>query len=442
MSVFGEIDQTMVSSRVVRLRDARLIDGTGAAPVDGVTLLVRDGRFAYVGPADGCPGIEVDDDVDLGGRTVVPGFFDVHVHFLMDNNGDFRNRLLSNFPTLTVFERAQRMRETLHGGVTTVRDLGGIDAGYREAVARGLVEGPRLHVAVRLISHTGGHADFRMPSGFDPCEILEPFNELADTPDEVRLATRRLLRDQADVIKICATGGVNSPSDQPEDEGLTVEEIAAVVSEARRHRGVPVAAHAQGTQGIKNAIRGGVTSIEHGYLVDDEAIDLMLERGTFLVPTLSTFHSRGEDFAAGAAVKKQRMAEAAMECLSEAVRRGVKIALGTDSGVGPHGHNLDELAHLTGIGLSPLAAITAGTLTAAELMCMDADFGSVETGKVADLVVCDGDPLADLGLLSDATKLNVVMQGGRIVKDTLPAGPDEARPGTRSPAVERRGQVR
>jgi imidazolonepropionase-like amidohydrolase len=419
------MDRTTSSDQVTMLSGARLVDGTGAGPVEGTAILVRDGRFEYIGPAAGCPKTEVDEVIDLAGRTVTPGFFDTHVHFLMDDNGDFRGRLLQDWPTVTVFERAQRLRQTLHAGVTTVRDLGGIDAGYREAVARGLIEGPRLQVAVRLMSHTGGHADFRLPSGFDPCEIIERFNELADTPDEARLATRRLIRDQADVIKVCATGGVNSPSDQPEDEGLTLEEIAAVVEEAGRHRGIPVAAHAQGTQGIKNAVRGGVTSIEHGYLVDDEAMDLMGEKGTFLVPTLSAFHGPGQDFSAGAATKKQRMAEVAMARLSEAAHRGVKIALGTDSGVRAHGHNLEELTHLTGIGLSPLRAITAGTLSAAELMRMDADFGSVETGKVADLVVCEGDPLDDIALLSDAANIVLVMQGGRVVKNTL--GPRQER---------------
>lgn len=414
------MDGTTAPARVTLLSGARLIDGTGAAPVDDTTLLIKDGRFEYVGPAAGCPATDVDETIDLAGRTVMPGFFDVHVHFLMDNNGDFRHRLLDNFPTLTVFERAQRMRETLHAGVTSVRDLGGIDAGYREAVAQGLIDGPRLQVAVRLMSHTGGHADFRLPSGFDPCDVLEPFNELADTPDEARLATRRLIRDQADVIKICTTGGVNSPSDQPEDEGLTLEEVKAVVQEAARHRGIPVAAHAQGTQGIKTAVRGGVTSIEHGYLIDDEGIDLMLERGTFLVPTLSTFHGETHDFASAAAAKKQRMADAAMTRLAEAVSRGVKVALGTDSGVRAHGHNLEELTHLTALGLSPLQAITAGTLTSAELMRVDDELGSVQRGKVADLVVCDGDPLGDIARLADPAQVVLVMQGGRIVKSTLP----------------------
>jgi len=178
---------------------ARLIDGTGAAPVDAAAAVIEDGTFTYVGPAHSRPTVTGETVIDLGGRTLLPGFFDCHVHFLMDSNADLTGRLLRNQPTLTVFERARRMRETLYAGVTTVRDLGGIDAGYREAVALGLIEGPRLNVALRLISHTGGHADFRLPSGFDPSELVGPFSELADDSAQARLATRRLLRDGADV---------------------------------------------------------------------------------------------------------------------------------------------------------------------------------------------------------------------------------------------------
>lgn len=397
---------------------ARLVDGTGAPPVQAAAVVVEDGRFAYVGPAGSRPVAEGEKVVDLGGQALLPGFFDCHVHFLMDSNADFTGRLLTNHPTVTVFERAQRMRDTLHAGVTTARDLGGIDAGYREAVALGLVEGPRLHVAVRLMSHTGGHADFRLPSGFDPSALVGPFSELADSPEEVLAATRRLLRDGADVIKVCATGGVNSPSDQPEDEGLTVEEIAAVVAETHRHRGRPVAAHAQGAQGIKNALRGGVTSIEHGYLIDDEGIDLMLESGAFLVPTLSTFLPENQPYTAKAREKKRRMADAAMPRLGEAIRRGVKVALGTDSGVGPHGRNLRELGCLVRLGMSPLEAIRAGTLDAARLLGMDETLGSVTPGKVADLVVCAEDPVADINVLGDPSNVTMVVQNGRIVKNS------------------------
>lgn len=410
----------------------RLVDGTGGPPVESATVVVEDGRFTYAGPESTRPagarpersgpersgaapgGATV---IDCGGRTLLPGFFDCHLHFLMDSNADFTGRLLTNRPTVTVFERAKRMRETLHAGITTARDLGGIDAGYRDAVAMGLIEGPRLHVALRLMSHTGGHADFSLPSGFDPSALLDPFSELADDPGEVRLATRRLLRDGADVIKVCATGGVNSPSDQPEDEGLTVEEIATVVDETRRHRGRPVAAHAQGTVGIKNALRGGVTSIEHGYLIDDEGIDLMLEKGAFLVPTLSTFEVGRDRFTAAAFEKKTRLAEAAADRLSEAVRRGVKVALGTDAGAVPHAQNLRELGHMVAkMGLSPLEAIRAGTLHAAQLMGLDESLGTVEVGKIADVVVCDGDPVTDIDLLGRPENVVLVMQDGRIVK--------------------------
>ncbi|GAA4627838.1 amidohydrolase family protein [Actinoallomurus vinaceus] len=397
---------------------ARLIDGTGAAPVESVAVVVDDGRFTYVGPEDSRPQIDGATVVDLGGRTLLPGFFDCHVHFLMNSNTDFTGRLLTNRPTVTVFERAEQMRTTLHGGVTTARDLGGIDAGYRDAVALGLIDGPRLHVALRLMSHTGGHADFSLPTGFDPGPLVGPVSELVDDPAEARLATRRLLRDGADVIKVCATGGVNSPSDQPEDEGLSVEEIKAVVDEVRRHRGRPVAAHAQGSQGIKNALRGGVSSIEHGYLIDDEGIDLMLEKGAFLVPTLSTFHVAREHFTPAAYEKKMRMAEAATERLSEAVRRGVQVALGTDSGVLAHGQNLKELGYMTKLGLSPLEAIRAGTLNAARLLSLDETLGTIEPGKTADLVVCDGDPTADIDILGDPANIVLVMQEGRLVKRT------------------------
>jgi imidazolonepropionase-like amidohydrolase len=220
------------------------------------------------------------------------------------------------------------------------------------------------------------------------------------------------------VIKVCATGGVNSPSDQPEDEGLTVEEIATVVDETRRHRGRPIAAHAQGAQGIKNALRGGVTSIEHGYLIDDEGIDLMLQKEAFLVPTLSTFDVEREHFTPAAFEKKQRMAEAAMERLSEAVRRGVTVALGTDSGVGPHAQNLRELGHMVKLGMSPLEAIRAGTLNAARLLGLGESLGTVEPGKTADLVVCDGDPIADISVLGDPANVVLVMQDGRVAKHT------------------------
>jgi imidazolonepropionase-like amidohydrolase len=371
--------------------NARLIDGTGNAPVDHATVIVEGDRFTYAGPAEGAPPALPDADVtDLGGRTLLPGFFDCHVHFVVESTGELFGKLLQTRRSLATFERAERLRRTLAAGITTARDLCGLDAGYREAIERGLIDGPRLHVAIRMVGHTGGHSDFTMPTGIDATSMVEPMGELVDNAHEARVATRRLLRDGADVIKIAATGGVASPTDQPDDEGLTVEEIALL---------------------------GGVTSIEHGYQIDDEGIDLMLERGAFLVPTLSTgdmLHEPG--LPRHIYEKKARLVDIANERISAAIQRGVKVAMGTDAGASRHGRNLRELAHLVGLGMTPAQAIRAGTLVSAELLGVADTLGTVTAGKLADLVVCDGDPLADIGVLAEPDNIVLVVQAGRIVK--------------------------
>ena len=401
-----------------RYHHATLVDGTGAAPVpDAVLDVTDDGLIAYAGPALDAPPAPSADTVDLGGRTLLPGFFDCHAHLCMTPGRGLLAGLTAD-PTVETFEIAERLRATLHAGVTSLRDLGGIPAGYREAIARGLVEGPRLQVAVKVISHTGGHADCSLPGGIDAAPHL---GELADSPDEARLAARRMLRDGADVVKVCATGGMGSPHDDPDDEGLTVEEMRAVVDEAARHRGKPVAVHAQGTAGIRNALQAGVASVEHGYGMTDELCDLALENDTFLVPTLSTiftpldrsampeYHFR----------KKERWAGISKENIAHAIDRGVPIALGTDAGVVPHARNLLELGHLVDLGMDPLDAVTAGTLNAARLLRVDDRLGSLEAGKTADLVVVDGDPLRDIGALARPESVVFVAQAGVARKNLL-----------------------
>ncbi|MDA2812761.1 amidohydrolase family protein [Nocardiopsis sp. RSe5-2] len=407
--------------RPVRFSGARLIDGTGAAPVeDAVVDTAADGTIAYAGPAAGAPAPAPGrQEVDLGGRTLLPGFFDCHVHLGLDNPRELVWNHLDSHASLQALAAADRMRRTLEAGVTSVRDLGGLDAGFRAAQERGLAVGPRLQVALRLISDTGGHADFTLPSGVDPHRLAPGAGETADGVHEARVAVRRLMRDGADVIKVCATGGISSPSDGPEDEGLSREEIAAVVAETGRRGGRPVAAHAQGAAGIRNAVLGGVSSVEHGYLVDDEGIDLMLERGTFLVPTLATFdfEHRRHLMTEKAYRAKQWLAERTFDRIPEAVRRGVRVALGTDAGVSEHGRNLAELGFLVRVGLSPMEAIVAGTRSSAELLGVADRLGTVEHGKLADLVVCQGDPLLDVGVLAEPDNVVVVVQGGRVVKD-------------------------
>lgn len=406
-----------------RYTGARLVDGTGTGALDDAVVVTDDaGRITYAGSAAAAPVATPEErQLDFGGRTLLPGFFDCHVHVGISSPRALLLNHLDEHSSLVTLRIADVMRRTLEAGVTSVRDLGGIDAGYREAWERGLLTGPRPQLALRLLSHTGGHADFMMPSGFDPHAYRAGISEIVDSEHEALVATRRLFRDGADLIKLCATGGVSSPSDGPEDEGLGVAEIATVVEEAKRYGGRAVAAHAQGAVGIRNAVLGGVTSVEHGYLVDDEGIDLMLEHGTFLVPTLSTFdfEDRRHLMTEQAYETKKWLTERGAVRIAEAIRRGVRVALGTDAGISPHGSNLAELGWLVELGMSPERAIVAGTKDAAVLLGVADRLGTVEAGKLADLVVCDGDPLRDVGVLADPANVRLVVQAGRTVKDTL-----------------------
>ncbi|WP_405910119.1 MULTISPECIES: amidohydrolase family protein [unclassified Streptomyces] len=406
----------------LRVHNARLIDGTGATPVDDAVVAVdAEGTITYAGPAATAPPAPDDSTayraLDAGGRTVLPGFFDCHVH-LAYAQGSAPGRRAELDPVLVTLDTAERLSQTLAAGVTSVRDLAGLSAGYRTAVETGRIVGPRVHTAVRIISHTGGHADVRLPDGTD---LSAGMSEIADTADAARLAVRRVLREGADVVKVCATGGMGSPYDDPDDEGLLEEEIRAVVDEARRHGGIPVAAHAQGNAGILNALRGGVTSIEHGYGLDERALDMAGEQGVFVVPTLSTVYAgiNKDTMPDYHYQKKVRWSGITKENIARAIEYGARIALGTDAAVGPHGVNLMELSYLVDLGMDPMAAIVAGTRTSAELLGVAERLGTLTAGRTADLIVCDGDPLTDIGVLGDPANIVYVVQDGVVRKDLL-----------------------
>ncbi|TDD26268.1 amidohydrolase family protein [Actinomadura sp. KC06] len=406
----------------LRVHNVRLIDGVGSEAVpDAVLAADADGLIAYAGPASHAPPAPPGGrTIDGRGGTLLPGFFDCHVHLGMSSDRSVVEEALMTEPVLRMLQTADRLRRTLDSGITSARDLGALPAGFRHAVATGLVQGPRLQVSVGIISHTGGHADTTLPGGMN---LGLDFCELADDEHEVRKAARRMLRAGADVVKICTTGGMNSAGDDPDDEDLLEEEIAAVVDEARRHRGRAVAAHAQGRAGVLAAIRGGVRSVEHGFGIDDQGCELLGERGAFLVPTLATVFQPLDrsKLPPWAYEKKRRWNERAKENIAAAIARKVNIAAGTDAGISEHGRNLAELRYLVELGMSPMDAIRAATSNSARLLGVDDRLGALLPGMCADFVICAGDPLRDVGVLAEPENIVVVAQQGVVRKLTPPA---------------------
>jgi imidazolonepropionase-like amidohydrolase len=378
------------------LHGGQVFDGTGSAPARA-DVVIQDGRILDVGS-----GLDGDHGVDVSGHTVCPGFIDCHVHVTLSHVNMWR--YLQNPASLMFYETARNMGLLLDAGITTARDAAGADLGTKRAVETGLLRGPRLQIAISLISQTGGHSDGWLPSGCSLTSFAQfpgmP-HPIADGVDELRKKVREVVRAGADVIKIATSGGVMSPADDPRHAHYRPEEISAVVEEART-TGRYVMAHAQATEGIKNALRAGVRSIEHGVFLDDEAIGLMLDRGAFLVPTLIAAESiKATAAEAGVfestAEKVNLIIDAQRASFRSAVAAGVSIAMGTDAVGYPHGRNLDEIEIMVKEGMPPLAALTSGTGTAARLLGFD-DIGIVSAGRRADLTVVAGDVTDVTGL--------------------------------------------
>lgn len=371
---------------------AEVFDGTGTPPAVA-DVAVEEGRIVEVG-ADLSGG----DRVELTGKTLLPGLIDCHVH-VTSSTLDLMERLQQPF-SYQFFQAARNLARTLDCGITTVRDAGGADLGIRQAVEDGLTPGPRMLIAVTILSQTGGHGDGWLPSGLGaPSRMDYPGRPsgLVDGPEEIRGKVREIIRAGADVIKVCTSGGVLSPRDDPKHAHFRADELEMLVAEATA-AGRTVMAHAQATDGIKNAVRAGIHSIEHGIYLDDEAIAMMLDAGTWLVPTLVAPKAVIDGAAAGlrvpeASVAKARDVMAAHhDSFARAVAAGVNIAMGTDSGVGPHGSNLDELNLMRIAGMAPADVLAATTSRAAELLGLAGEVGTIAAGRRADLVVVDGDP--------------------------------------------------
>jgi imidazolonepropionase-like amidohydrolase len=303
-----------------------------------------------------------------------------------------------------------------------VRDAGGADLGVQRAVADGLVDGPRMQIAITALSQTGGHGDGWLPSGITTF-LMSPHPGrpagLVDGPEEMRKRVREIIRAGANVIKVHTSGGVLSPRDSPRHAQFRPDELAALMAEATA-AGLPVMAHAQATDGIKNAVRAGVRSIEHGIYLDDEAIEMMRAAGAWLVPTLVAPHAvlsaaaAGSQLPEGVVAKAQEVVSAHAEAFARAVSAGVKIAMGTDSGVGPHGNNLDELPLMAAGGLTPAQVLVATTRSAAELLQVADETGTIMPGKRADIVALAGDPF---DLANFKVNIRAVYSGGAKVRD-------------------------
>ncbi len=390
-------------------------DGTTGRPTEG-DVVVEDGRIVDVGT-----GLDGDESVDCTGGFVSPGFFDCHVHVTLDNPSQMQ--IVETPFSLQFFSAAANLRKTLDVGITSIRDAGGADLGIKEAVDRGMIPGPRMQISLIMLSQTGGHGDDWSICGADvPFFLPHPGRPsgVVDGPDEVRRRVREIIRAGADVIKVATTGGVLSPRDDPRHAHFRDAEIAVMTEEATA-AGLHVMAHAQGAGGIKAAIRHGVRSIEHGIFLDDEAIEMMLDAGAWLVPTLHAPRAVIAAAEAGlpipeSAVEKARfVAEAHQESVRRAHQAGVRIAMGTDCGVGAHGSNLEELELMTGAGMSALDTLHATTGSAAELLDVAADRGTIRPGQRADLVVVDGSPedVVNLGDRVRAVYLDGVEVSGR-----------------------------
>jgi imidazolonepropionase-like amidohydrolase len=405
------------------LKAARVFTSTSEKPLSPGMVVVEGDHIAQVGQNLAVPaGAQV---IDLGDATLLPGFIDSHVHMAMEMGDDYYRDFYANsfrFPAETALYAAKYARLTLDAGFTTVRDLGSgdfVSLGLRNAINAGIAVGPRMLIANHGIGSTAGHADAPPypPDRVHPAGTIEG---VCNGPAQCREAVRYQIKYGADVIKFMPSGGVLSPADPVDVPELTQEEINAVVTEAHAWKR-KVAAHCHGDEAAKMAIAAGVDSIEHGTFLKDDTLKQMKDKGIYLVPTLFAgdwVGERADKFPPAIAAKARAASAGVQSMFQRAVKIGVKIAFGTDSAVEPHGLNAREFAIMVRNGMTPAQALIAATASGADLLGLADRIGTLEPGKLADLVAVPGDPLQDI---RQTEKVSFVMQGGRVVKSQAEA---------------------
>ena len=397
----------------------RVITGKDQPPLTNQAILVEGERIVAMTPVESIP--EGYRTIDLSEYTVLPGLIDAHVHPLIYGD-DYQNNHLKGSSAFNALRGLKTVQDWLGEGWTTLRIAGDADVGYahleiRDAINNGLFEGPRIFGAGHYLSVTGGGGDINYLS---PDQPVVPDGLIVNGPDEVRKAVREEIKYGSDWIKLLVTGAFMSSGDNPQSVHFSDAELAAALEEAGQ-RGVPVMAHAHSTEGIKKAIRAGARSIEHGSFLDEECIDLFLERGTYLVPTLAVGGYLKEEASESEALSKAYQLHLKYDAsinkmLSRAIARGVKVGVGSDNVGFPPNFAAREFGYLTELGMTPMQAIRAGTQVNAELLGQQANIGTLEPGKYADIIATRGNPLEDI---SELARVQFVMKGGRVYKAIL-----------------------
>ncbi len=407
----------------VIIRNVRLWDGSGARAREGMAVVIEGTRIAEVGRLGEVGAPAEADTIDGRGLTLMPGLIDCHDHLNSFGYGLAEKWGLTEPMSTRHMRVAATLRQTLESGYTTVRDAGGLDAGFRMAVEQGLAAGPRLQVTLSPITPPGGLGEHRSASGHHPPGGGDPSlpDGVANGPEGMRGKVREMVRAGADAIKTATTGGASSrPGFGPSDLLMSREEMEAIVSEAHGH-GRKVMCHALGGAGLRMAVEAGVDSIEHGTNLDEdpELAKMMADKGVFYIPTFSVYIYHRERGTAHGRARASGLREHHMRSLELAEREGVKIVAGTDAGGWVHGNNAEELRCLVEAGLSAESALLAGTGRAAECLGIDSQVGRAQAGKRADLILVDSDPLADVSSLEWGGSVRMVIQDGRVVADRM-----------------------